>query len=39
MRELEESGAGEDGFPEPTDQLGLMFICCHPALDARRGWH
>ncbi len=30
MRELDESGPE----PEPADQLGLVFMCCHPALDA-----
>jgi RNA polymerase sigma-70 factor (ECF subfamily) len=27
------TGAGEDGSPRATDPLGLMFLCCHPALD------
>jgi len=27
------AGAGEDGSPRATDRLGLMFLCCHPALD------
>ena len=30
MRELEESGLS----PEPADPLSLVFLCCHPALDA-----
>jgi len=30
MQELEESGPA----PEPTDPLSLVFLCCHPALDA-----
>jgi RNA polymerase sigma-70 factor (ECF subfamily) len=25
--------AGEDASPRATDPLGLMFLCCHPALD------
>lgn len=34
MRELEEAAADEDGSPRPADTLSLMFLCCHPALDA-----
>ena len=36
MRELEldESGPGQDMAPEPADPLSLVFLCCHPALDA-----
>jgi RNA polymerase sigma-70 factor (ECF subfamily) len=30
MHELDQSGPQ----PEPADQLGLVFMCCHPALDA-----
>ena len=30
MREISES---EDVSPRATDPLGLMFLCCHPALD------
>jgi RNA polymerase sigma-70 factor (ECF subfamily) len=30
MHELDQSGPE----PEPADQLGLVFMCCHPALDA-----
>lgn len=34
MREIEESGLGEDVSPRASDPLSLMFLCCHPALDA-----
>ncbi len=34
MRELEPSGSGPDTAPEPADPLSLVFLCCHPALDA-----
>jgi RNA polymerase sigma-70 factor, ECF subfamily len=34
MRDIEESGAGQDASPRATDTLSLMFMCCHPALDA-----
>lgn len=34
MREIEESGLGEDVSPQASDPLSLMFLCCHPALDA-----
>ena len=34
MRELEESGPGQDRSPEPTDPISLVFLCCHPALEA-----
>jgi RNA polymerase sigma-70 factor, ECF subfamily len=27
------AGAEEDASPRATDPLGLMFLCCHPALD------
>jgi RNA polymerase sigma-70 factor, ECF subfamily len=30
MRELDQSGL----VPEPADPLSLVFLCCHPALDA-----
>ena len=34
MRELDDAGLGRDASPEPADQLSLVFLCCHPALDA-----
>ena len=34
MRELDGSGPEQDSAPEPVDQLSLVFLCCHPALDA-----
>jgi RNA polymerase sigma-70 factor, ECF subfamily len=34
MREHDDAGLGRDASPEPADQLSLMFLCCHPALDA-----
>ena len=34
MRELDDAGLGRDTSPEPADQLSLVFLCCHPALDA-----
>jgi len=36
MRELDldGSGLGPDAAPEPADPLSLVFLCCHPALDA-----
>jgi RNA polymerase sigma-70 factor (ECF subfamily) len=34
MRELEGSGPEQDPAPAPVDQLSLVFLCCHPALDA-----
>jgi RNA polymerase sigma-70 factor (ECF subfamily) len=34
MRELDDGGLGRDASPEPADQLSLVFLCCHPALDA-----
>jgi RNA polymerase sigma-70 factor, ECF subfamily len=33
MREIEESGVGDDASPQDADPLSLMFMCCHPALD------
>jgi RNA polymerase sigma-70 factor (ECF subfamily) len=33
MRELEESGPGQDASPQAGDTLSLVFMCCHPALD------
>ena len=34
MRELDDAGHGPDVSAEPADTLSLMFLCCHPALDA-----
>ena len=34
VRELDEAGHGPDISAEPADTLSLMFLCCHPALDA-----
>ena len=34
MRELDDCGPGPDVQPEPADPLSLVFLCCHPALDA-----
>ena len=34
MRELEESSPGQDTSPQADDTLSLVFLCCHPALDA-----
>jgi RNA polymerase sigma-70 factor (ECF subfamily) len=34
MREADPSGTGEDASPRDADTLSLMFLCCHPALDA-----
>ena len=34
VRELDEAGHGPDIPAEPADTLSLMFLCCHPALDA-----
>jgi RNA polymerase sigma-70 factor, ECF subfamily len=34
MRELDVSGLGPDAAPESADPLSLVFLCCHPALDA-----
>jgi RNA polymerase sigma-70 factor (ECF subfamily) len=34
MRETGESAAGPDASPRAADTLSLMFLCCHPALDA-----
>jgi RNA polymerase sigma-70 factor (ECF subfamily) len=34
MRELDDAGLGQDTSSEPADQLSLVFLCCHPALDA-----
>lgn len=31
MREIQ---AGDDAWPQASDTLSLMFLCCHPALDA-----
>ena len=28
------ASAGDDMLPERADQLGLVFMCCHPALDS-----
>ena len=34
VRELDDAGHGPDISAEPADTLSLMFLCCHPALDA-----
>jgi RNA polymerase sigma-70 factor (ECF subfamily) len=34
MREIDESGFGADDSPRAADTLSLIFLCCHPALDA-----
>jgi RNA polymerase sigma-70 factor (ECF subfamily) len=34
MREPDEPGLAGDTAPEPADPLSLVFLCCHPALDA-----
>jgi RNA polymerase sigma-70 factor, ECF subfamily len=34
MRELEGPAGGQDASPGATDTLSLVFLCCHPALDA-----
>ena len=34
MRELDDTFPGQDTSAEPADTLSLMFLCCHPALDA-----
>jgi RNA polymerase sigma-70 factor (ECF subfamily) len=34
VRETGESAAGPDASPQADDTLSLMFLCCHPALDA-----
>jgi RNA polymerase sigma-70 factor (ECF subfamily) len=34
MREIDDTGPGQDTSAEPADPLSLMFLCCHPALDA-----
>jgi RNA polymerase sigma-70 factor, ECF subfamily len=34
MRELEEPSPGQDTSPQADDTLSLVFLCCHPALDA-----
>jgi RNA polymerase sigma-70 factor (ECF subfamily) len=30
----EQPGPGPDAWPQSTDTLSLIFLCCHPALDA-----